>query len=61
MLTDLRFADPLLALLVLLTVARADGGRCDGATTRTSGRGEASLSGLPTFTKSSGLGSTGAL
>lgn len=55
MLTDLRFADPLLALFVLLTVARTEGGRCAGATTRTSGRGDASLRGLPTFTRSSGF------
>lgn len=58
MLTDLRFADPLLVLFVLfvlLTVARTEGGRCAGATTRTSGRGDASLRGLPTFTRSSGF------
>lgn len=61
MLTDLRFADPLLALFVLLTVARAGGGRCDGATTRTSGRGEASLSGLPTLARSSALVSVAVL
>lgn len=60
MLTDLRFADPLLTL-VALVVARADNGRWDGATTRTSGLGEASLSGLPTFTRSSALASADGL
>lgn len=54
MLTDLRFADPFV-MFVAFVVARADGCRCNGATTRTSGLGEASLSGLPTFTRFSGF------
>lgn len=61
MLTDLRLAEPLLTFVTLCVIVRADGGRWDGATTRTSGRGEASLRGLPTFTRSSGFVNVGAL
>lgn len=56
MLTDFLWADPFPAGLHALFPAR-----WDGATTRTSGRGDASRNGLPTFARSSGLVSVAAL
>lgn len=50
MLTDLRFVGTTWPL-----AARVDDGRCKGAITRTSGLGDASLSGLPTPVNSSVL------